>query len=97
MKRGLLARVKFVNDNPRLVIPESALNVGGKDLNNQVFVLDSQALENKVVARQVTLGKSRNGMVEILAGLGEQDRIVARSNRILTNNQSVRISAMSVE
>lgn len=97
LKRGLLARVKFVNDNPRLVIPESALNVGGKDLNNQVFVLDSQALENKVVARQVTLGKSRNGMVEILAGLGEKDRIVARSNRILTNNQSVKISAISVE
>ncbi|MBD2394430.1 efflux RND transporter periplasmic adaptor subunit [Cyanobacterium aponinum FACHB-4101] len=93
IKQGLLARVKFTADNPSLTIPESALQVGEQD--NIVFVVNNQSSETKVIAKQVTLGKKRNGKVEVLTGLNEADKIVSRSSNPLEDNQKVKLSAIS--
>ncbi|WPF87420.1 efflux RND transporter periplasmic adaptor subunit [Cyanobacterium aponinum AL20118] len=93
IKQGLLARVKFTADNPSLTIPESALQVGERD--NIVFVVNNQSSETKVIAKEVTLGKRRNGKVEVLTGLNEADKIVSRSSNPLEDNQKVKLSAIS--
>lgn len=93
IKQGLLARVKFTADNPSLTIPESALQVGERD--NIVFVVNNQSSETKVIAKEVTLGKRRNGKVEVLTGLNEADKIVSRSSNSLKDNQKVKLSAIS--
>ncbi|RMD67014.1 MAG: efflux RND transporter periplasmic adaptor subunit, partial [Cyanobacteria bacterium J149] len=93
IKQGLLARVKFTADNPSLTIPESALQVGEQD--NIVFVVNNQSSETKVIAKEVTLGKRRNGKVEVLTGLNEADKIVSRSSKPLDDNQKVKLSAIS--
>lgn len=93
IKRGLLARIKFTPDNPSLTIPESALQVGDRD--NIVFIIDPQSSDTQVRAIEVTLGKRRNGKVEVLTGLKDGDKIVSRSSNPLKDNQKVKLSAIS--
>ncbi len=95
IKRGLLARVKFTADNPSLTIPESALQVGDRD--NIVFIVvnSNQSSDPKVIAKEVTLGKRRNGKVEVLTGLNDGEKIVSRSSNTLENGQKVKLSAIS--
>lgn len=93
IKRGLLARIKFTPDNPSLTIPESALQVGDRD--NIVFIIDPQSSDTQVRAIKVTLGKRRNGKVEVLTGLKDGDKIVSRSSNPLKDNQKVKLSAIS--
>lgn len=93
IKRGLMARVTFTPDNPSLTIPESALQVGDRD--NIVFIVDNQSSETQVIAREVRLGKRRNGRVEVLTGLNDGDRIVSRASNPLEDGQRVKPSAIS--
>lgn len=96
---GLLARIKFTNDNnPPILIPETALKINNpreNTLSNTVFVLNENNDQTQVVTRQVTLGQSKNGKVEILNGLTTNDRIVVRSSDKLENAQTVRLSVIS--
>lgn len=96
---GLLARVTFSNnENPPILIPESALkieNPRGNKLSNTVFVLDNINGNEQVMTRQVTMGENKNGKVEILSGLNSNDRLIVRSTGKLENGQTVRLSAIS--
>ncbi|BAQ64409.1 efflux RND transporter periplasmic adaptor subunit [Geminocystis sp. NIES-3709] len=96
---GLLARVKFSNNNnPPILIPETALkinNTRGNELSKTVFILDKKENNVQVISRQVTLGQSKNGKVEVLNGLSLNDRIVVRSSDKLENGQTVRLSVIS--
>lgn len=97
IKSGLLARITFQQNNiPPIIIPQSALNINNNRDRDLVFVLDSQSSEQRVRARNVTIGKSKNGKVEILSGLNNQEQIVIRSTGILKDKQPVRLSAISL-
>lgn len=96
---GLLARIKITNNNnPPILIPETALKINnprGNTFSNTVFILSQNNQQTKVISRQVILGKSNNGRVEILNGLTTLDRIVVRSSDKLENGSIVRLSAIS--
>lgn len=96
---GLLARIKFANNNnPPILIPETALKINNpreNTLSNTVFVLSENNDQTQVTTRQVTLGQSKNGRVEILNGLTTLDRIVVRSSDKLENGTNVRLSVIS--
>ncbi len=103
---GLLARVSFESGQEQVVVPQSALGGGGRGQGQggqggsnkgTVFVVaqgevDGQA---KVVARAVTLGERADGKVEILSGLKEGERFVARSGEPLKDGEAVRLSILS--
>lgn len=96
---GLLTRIKFTNNNnPPILIPETALKINNpreNTLSNTVFVLSENNDQTQVTTRQVTLGQSKNGKVEILNGLTTLDRIVVRSSDKLENGTTVRLSVIS--
>lgn len=96
---GLLARVKFSNnENPPILIPESALKIGNpreKKLSNTVFILDNVNGNKQVTVKQITMGENKNGKVEVFAGLNPGDRLIVRSTGKLENGQRVRLSAIS--
>lgn len=105
---GLLARVSFEGGQEQVVVPQSALGgqgsrgaggAGEQKRSNRgtVFVVaqgevDGQA---RVVARAVTLGERADGKVEILSGLKEGERFVARSGEPLKDGEVVRLSILS--
>lgn len=97
---GLLARVSFEGEREQVVVPQSALGEGqGKPQEDRgtVFVVaqgetDKQA---KVESRAVTLGERADGRVEILSGLNEGERFVARSGKPLKDGETVRLSFLS--
>ncbi|NCO79254.1 MAG: efflux RND transporter periplasmic adaptor subunit [Cyanobacteria bacterium] len=98
---GLLARVKFNKENnPPILIPETALKIGKKNddkLSNMVFILDDKNSDLKVITKQVTLGKNKNGKIEVLSGLNSQDRLIVKSSGNLKNGQTVKLSAISIQ
>ena len=72
IKPGMFGRVGIVYDKHEnaLQVPRSAiLEDGGQ---NSVFVVE----DDKATRKQVTTGYSHKGMVEILDGLGDTDRII---------------------
>jgi len=72
IKPGMFGRIGIVYDKHAnaLQVPRSAIiEDGGQD---SVFVV----VDNKAARKQVTTGYSHKGMVEILDGLGDTDRII---------------------
>ncbi|WP_017712998.1 efflux RND transporter periplasmic adaptor subunit [Prochlorothrix hollandica] len=100
---GLLARVTLPGGNQeRVVVPNSALEVGesSTDVGNtaEIFVVLPQASaegETLVEGRSVRLGRSLNGQVEVLQGLGVGDVYVVRSGTPLKTGQAVQRSLLS--
>lgn len=98
---GLLARVQFESEETqRVVIPQTALSPAAQgspqQQENTIYVVnETAASEGTVTARQVTLGQSANGQVEILSGLRPGERFVARSGGALTDGATVRFSILS--
>jgi HlyD family secretion protein len=60
----------------------------------QIFVLN-QGDKPTVAAREVTLGESADGKVEVLSGLQPGERFVTRSGKPLKEGQTVRLSILS--
>lgn len=95
---GLLARVSFATENREsILVPASAF---GKDSPKagrqaQLFLVTGEGKQAKVQARSVTLGQSRDGKVEILAGLEPGEKFVANSSKPLKDGDTVRLSILS--
>jgi RND family efflux transporter MFP subunit len=87
---GAYCNVHFkISSNPnRLQIPSTALIVGNKGA--QVAILDSN---NKVVLKNVELGRDFGDSVEVLAGLSASDRVVNNPPETLANGDIVQIAA----
>lgn len=92
---GLLARVTL-NTPPKSTvwIPDSALEVSAEG-DNTLFIVGDNQPETAVRARSVQLGDRKDGKVEILDGLVPGDRFVVRSDRPLSDAQTVRPSFLS--
>lgn len=60
-----------------------------------IFVVNESNNGTTVSLRQVTLGRRSNSQVEVLDGLRQGDRIVARSSRALKDGDAVRLSVIS--
>jgi RND family efflux transporter MFP subunit len=74
LRSGLFGRAQFSRGNrSSLLIPESAVVERGQ--LQGVYVLDQNKIAN---LRYVTLGKSAGSAVEVLAGLQEGERLVAK-------------------
>lgn len=96
---GLLARVSFSQEvSQPVVIPETALNASRKKAigrQGTIFIVKGDKDNATVSQRNVTLGKSKDGYVEILQGISPGERFVSRSSRPLKENESVRLSVLS--
>ncbi len=107
MGSGLLARVNFSQQaSDRVVVPQTAFgppeSEGQSGSQNQredastLFVLAGTGPQARVAARQVRLGETADGQVEILSGLKPGERFIARSEQPLKDGEPVRLSILSV-
>ena len=84
---GMFARGEIlVASTPALTVPESAVVL--RDGNGYVFAV---AADERVIERQVATGRRADNRVEIVRGLGADDRIVARGGAFLSDGDKVRI------
>ncbi|MCL1470156.1 efflux RND transporter periplasmic adaptor subunit [Argonema antarcticum] len=60
-----------------------------------LFVVKGEGKEVKVEARQVQVGSSANGKVEILSGLNQGERYAVKSSKPLKNGETVLLSILS--
>jgi HlyD family secretion protein len=60
-----------------------------------LYVVQGSGQQAKVAARSVTLGQRQDGLVEVVTGLSEGDRIVVRSSKPLKNGDAVKLSILS--
>ena len=79
---------KIPADPNRLQMPSTALVVGNK--GTQVAVLDSN---NKVVLKNVELGRDFGDSVEVLAGLSASDRVINNPSETLSSGDTVQVAA----
>ena len=93
---GLLARVSFDrNASTDVVAPATALQVGGREQKNQVFVLKESGENISVQARAIEVGNRADGKVAILTGLNAGEQFIIRSSRPLKDGDKVVLSALS--
>lgn len=85
---GAYAEIQFTLTNPTtaLLIPPSVLLINAK--GPQVVVLDQ---ENRVEFRPVKLGRDLGREVEILAGIGVEDRLVVSPSDQLRDGEVVEV------
>ncbi|MBF2056013.1 MAG: hypothetical protein IGQ45_02080 [Cyanobacterium sp. T60_A2020_053] len=76
-----------------ITIPQTALEIDGND--STVFILSQNGENPQVTLRNVTIGETENGQVEILQGLQPTERLVVRSNQPLEDQQNVNLSVIS--
>ncbi|MBM9514768.1 efflux RND transporter periplasmic adaptor subunit [Desulfogranum marinum] len=90
---GMLMRV-VLQKNPRkaIVIPEEALVPEGN--KNYVFTLSKEGNDKKVSFVAVKLGTRKKGMVEVLSGIKEGDRIVTHGTLRLQDGDRVVVRAL---
>lgn len=86
LRTGQFARVLLPGPGTTgLLIPDSALVPHGQ--MDRVFVVEG----DRVHLRLVRTGQHHGGLVEILAGLGDGERVVISDNRHLRSGQQVRV------
>lgn len=85
LRSGLFARAQFSRGNrPSLLIPQTAVVERGQ--LQGVYVLD----QNRIASlRYVTLGKAAGSVVEVLAGLQEGERLVAKPGELDLNGKRI--------
>lgn len=83
------ARLNLVNPEPSLQVPINALMVGGDGA--RVAVVDANGV---IQIRPVKLGRDLGKEVEILSGLGENDRVVSNPRDSLADGVKVRATEL---
>jgi RND family efflux transporter MFP subunit len=86
---GMYGQIRFhlVNENPPVMVPVTALLVGGDGV--RVATVDSN---NTVRLKQVKLGRDLGKQVEVLQGLAEGERVINNPQDTLADGQTVRIA-----
>jgi RND family efflux transporter MFP subunit len=85
LRSGLFGRAEFSRGNrSSLLIPQTAVVERGQ--LQGVYVLDQDRIAN---LRYVTLGKSAGSVVEVLAGLQEGERLVAKPGELDLNGKHI--------
>lgn len=79
---------KIPTDPNRLRIPSTALVIGNKGA--RIAILDGN---NKIVLKDVELGRDFGSSVEVLAGLTSSDRVVDNPPETLANGETVQVAA----
>ena len=92
LRPGMFARVQlqFAQDQA-LVVPEAALTPSGQA--QYVYRVRDGVAER----RAVTIGERREGLVEILTGVGEGDQLVVAGLQRVTDGAPVQIGATAPE
>ncbi|WP_417067138.1 efflux RND transporter periplasmic adaptor subunit [Niveibacterium terrae] len=87
-KAGLFVSGTLAIKRQALVVPASAvLHQGSGD---QIFTVDA---DNKVEALDVTIGRSRAGLKEVISGVDEHSRVIVRDLQALKPGESVTVQA----
>jgi len=88
IKPGLFGRVDILYEMHENVplIPRSAVIT--EDENNHVFVIDKN---NNAERRSIRLGYERNGVVEVVEGLGDGDQVVTAGKGSLSDGTLVEV------
>jgi multidrug efflux pump subunit AcrA (membrane-fusion protein) len=89
LKPGFLARVEFALERRRGVLSLPAAAVGVGSTGPFVYVVADDTL----AARDVTLGITTEGWVEVMAGLTEGDRVVVSGHSNLRPGVPVQVSS----
>ena len=93
---GLLARVSFNQQNPEIVVPQTAVQAASSDQDSAtLFIVNRNGEQATVKSRTVELGDRANNQVEIVSGLQSGEEFVVRSSDDLQNGDPVRISFIS--
>lgn len=88
LRPGMLLTINMqLNERASLVVPEQAVVVNGE--REYVWVVDS---ENNARQADVTLGRRRPGVVEVLEGLNLGERIVTEGVNQVRPGQPVRVA-----
>ncbi len=93
LRPGLLMTIElFKNSRETLLIPEEALIKRGE----KSFVYVVKEKDGKTIARQteVKLGTRQPGVIEILSGLGEKDRIVSHGTLKVSDGAEIAVRAV---
>ncbi len=87
-------RQKNPNQSPNNSPSNSLSQSANKPRQAQIFVLN-EGEKPTVAAREVMLGESADGKVEVLSGLQPGERFVTRSGKPLKEGETVRLSILS--
>ena len=85
-----LALIKVVTEDQTLVIPRDAL-MRYPDGGTRVWTVEDRGDQTVAVERQVQIGRSDAGVVEITKGLEPDRRVIVVGNEALTPEQPVMI------
>lgn len=92
LQPGRLGKVTFnVNSHWGLQLPEQAIVYKGKDAFVRLLT------DNKAKYTPVKLGQMRNGKVEILEGLSENQEVILRANQYISEDEKVDVQKKESE
>lgn len=96
LKPGLLMTINLIkNERQALIIPEEALIKRAK--KNFVFVVGEKEGKAIAVEKEIQIGTRRNGEIEVISGLNEQDKVINHGTLKVKNGAEIKISAVETE
>lgn len=89
LRPGMFVDVKVILDQTKsvLTVPDTAISYN--PYGDTVFIIESGKQGNTVQLRQIVTGETRDGRVEIVKGLNENDRVVSAGQVKLRNDMPV--------
>lgn len=89
LRPGMFAdvRVQLPQDAPIITVPDTAISYA--PYGDSVFVIEDKDGQTVVTRRQIETGRTRDGRVAVLSGLGVGERVVSAGHNKLRNGQAV--------